>query len=241
MAPAAAFATVGVTWTARWRGRTTPVTPAPSAERRSAPRLPGSVTPSTATRNGGRFADPAGEVVELGLREGRGLGQHALGRLAAGLGVEALAADLLHGHAQVGGEVDDVGRAAVTVLGGDPQLPHLAPAGQQQLPDGLASLDLLAAQAPRRCGPPRRWRAAAPPAPTATAARRRRRRARRRRPTRAAAAAAVSGGASGPWGRTVPERGPARRLRPAVHLSADRALRGRQRGHERSREGVIPR
>ena len=60
MAPAAALAAVGVMWTARWRGRTTPVTPAPSAERRMAPRLPGSVTPSTRTRNGTRFPVSAG-------------------------------------------------------------------------------------------------------------------------------------------------------------------------------------
>ncbi len=53
MAPAAALATVGVTWTARCRGRTTPVTPAEIAERSTAPRLPGSVTPSTTSRNGG--------------------------------------------------------------------------------------------------------------------------------------------------------------------------------------------
>ena len=55
-APAAALVTVGVTCTARWRGSTTPVTPAHSAERSRAPRLPGSVTPSTSSRNGG----PAG-------------------------------------------------------------------------------------------------------------------------------------------------------------------------------------
>src|SRR6056297_1101256 len=52
-APADAFATVGVTCTDRCRGRSTPVTPAPSQLRMMAPRLPGSVTPSTATRNGG--------------------------------------------------------------------------------------------------------------------------------------------------------------------------------------------
>ena len=53
-----------------------------------------------------------------------------------------------HGHPLVGGEVDDVGgHAGVVAVGGDPQLPHLAPAGQEQLPDGLAALDLLAAEA----------------------------------------------------------------------------------------------
>ena len=39
MAPAAALVTVGVMWVARWRGRTTPVTPAHSAERSSAPEV----------------------------------------------------------------------------------------------------------------------------------------------------------------------------------------------------------
>ena len=50
---AAAFAAVGVMCTARCLGSTTPCTPAPSQQRSRAPRLPGSVTPSTATRNGG--------------------------------------------------------------------------------------------------------------------------------------------------------------------------------------------
>ena len=52
MAPADDLATVGVTWTARWRGTRTPCTPAPSQLRMIAPRLPGSVTPSMATRKG---------------------------------------------------------------------------------------------------------------------------------------------------------------------------------------------
>ena len=58
IAPADALATVGVTWTARWRGTSTPSTPAPSQLRMIAPRLPGSVTPSMATRNGGRPGRP---------------------------------------------------------------------------------------------------------------------------------------------------------------------------------------
>ena len=56
MAPAAALVTVGVTWVARWRGRITPVTPAHSAERSSAPRLPGSVTPSRRDEEGHHVA-----------------------------------------------------------------------------------------------------------------------------------------------------------------------------------------
>ena len=47
------------------------------------------MTPSTATRNGGAPPRPCrGQVLEQRLLEGRGLGQHALGRLAAGLGEE---------------------------------------------------------------------------------------------------------------------------------------------------------
>ena len=53
IAPADALATVGVTCTARCLGRITRSTPAPSQLLTIAPRLPGSVTPSTATRNGG--------------------------------------------------------------------------------------------------------------------------------------------------------------------------------------------
>ena len=142
MAPAAAFAAVGVMWTARWRGRTIPV----PEDRAQVARIGHPVDEDEERRS---LRRPAGEVVEVGLLEGRGLGQHTLGRLAPGLGVEALAADVLHGHPQVGGEREEVGRAAVTVLGGDPQLPHLASPGQEQLPDGLPSLDLVAAQAPR--------------------------------------------------------------------------------------------
>ena len=52
MAPAATLATVGERWAARWRGSTTPVTPAHSALRSRAPRLRGSVTPETTRRNG---------------------------------------------------------------------------------------------------------------------------------------------------------------------------------------------
>ncbi len=89
MAPAAALATVGVTWTARCRGNTMPVAPAPSAERSSAPRLPGSVTPSTATRNGGGPGPAGGHRSSRSVSsQRRRLGQHALGRLAAGLGLE---------------------------------------------------------------------------------------------------------------------------------------------------------
>jgi len=54
MAPAADLVAAAVTPAARWRGSTTPVTPAHSADRRMAPKLPGSVTPSSSSRNGSR-------------------------------------------------------------------------------------------------------------------------------------------------------------------------------------------
>ena len=162
-APAAALATVGVTCTARWRGSTTPVTPAPSAERSSAPRLPGSVTPSTATRNGA-WPGPAGggELVEVGLGQRGGLGQHALGRLAAGLRLEALAADVLDRHPLAAARSTmSAMTLGVVEVGGDPQLADLAPAGDQQLAHRLATLDLLAAEA---LGPACRGGAPAPAA-----------------------------------------------------------------------------
>ena len=89
MAPAATLVTVGVTWAARWRGTTTPVTPAHSALRSSEPRLWGSVTPSRTTRNGDRARAGRTESSSSTLHQGRGPGQHPLGGLGAGLGSRA--------------------------------------------------------------------------------------------------------------------------------------------------------
>ena len=103
----------------------------------------------------------AGQVVEVGLGQRCRLGQHSLGCLAASFGVQAPPAHALNGHPQVGGESEDLRGAATVVplaatlgLGGHPQLAHLPPARQQQLPYGLAAFDLLAAEALRRRGPP---------------------------------------------------------------------------------------
>ena len=154
-APAAALVAAGVTWTARCRGRIAPVTPAHSADRRMAPRLPGSVTPSSATRNGGVRPLRGDEGVQVRLGQRGRQGQHALGRLAPGLRREAPAADGRDGHPSPGGQLADVGqdRRVVAVV----DHPHLAdgPApGDEQLAHGLAPLDLVAAEA--TCGPGRR-------------------------------------------------------------------------------------
>ena len=102
--------------------------PAHSAERSSAPRLPGSVTPSTATRNGGGPPGAGhGQVVEQRLGERRRLGQHALRRLAARLREELGPAHLAHRHPLGLGQLDDVledGRGVD--VGQQPDLAHLA-------------------------------------------------------------------------------------------------------------------
>jgi hypothetical protein len=80
------------------------------------------------------------QVVEVGLAQRRRLRQDALGRLAPGLGVELLAADLEDLYPPIARQVDDVGDdAGVLHVVGHPQFAHLAPPGQQQLPHRLAS------------------------------------------------------------------------------------------------------
>ena len=75
------------------------------------------------------------------------------------VGLEALAVDLLHGHAHAAGDVDDVADDLVVVeVGGHPHLAHLALAGEQQLAHGLTALDLLAAERLLRLAAPRRAR-----------------------------------------------------------------------------------
>ena len=65
IAPAAAFATTGVMRALRWRGSTMPVAPAVSANAATAPRLRGSLTPSSATRNASGARE---QLVEVGRR-----------------------------------------------------------------------------------------------------------------------------------------------------------------------------
>ena len=106
IAPAAVLVTVGDRRAERWRGRTTPVTPAHSALRRSAPRLRGSVMPAATSRNGGPpCRSGRAEVRERDRIEGAGQRDDALGRLGAGLSVEAGAGDRLDRDAASCGEL----------------------------------------------------------------------------------------------------------------------------------------
>ncbi len=149
MAPAAALVTVGVTCTARCRGRTTPVAPAHSAERSSAPRLPGSVTPSTATRNGGRAAARRRQVVEdrppaagrpwrarpAGPRSGPR--RRTSPRPTSRTGTRSASAS-----STMSSRIGDGSASASSQ-----HLAHVAAPRQQQLADGLAALHLVAAHA----------------------------------------------------------------------------------------------
>ena len=116
--------------------------------------MPGSVTPSTASRNGG--APWATSAATRSSRSASGSSAawatHALGGLGAGLGEQSGAGDLADGHLEVEGEIDDVlEHLGVVLVLGDEDLADSAAAGEQQLADGLATLDLVAAEAP--CAP----------------------------------------------------------------------------------------
>ena len=112
MAPAAALVTVGVTWTARCRGSTTPVTPAHSADAQQGAEVArvGDAVDCD-SRNGGRLARAGGrQVVEVGLGQ--------LGWRCAmtpwGASVRACGVELARGppprrrHAGLGGQLADV-------------------------------------------------------------------------------------------------------------------------------------
>ena len=146
-APAAALATVGVTWTARCRGISTPSTPAPSQLRRIAPRLPGSVTPSTATRNGRRPRRPRSRSSRVGLGKLGGEGDHALRRLALGPCLELGLGDVGDRHPPDPGQLGDVGDAVVAgEIRRQPDLLHPPATGDEQFAHGLATFDLLSAE-----------------------------------------------------------------------------------------------
>ena len=228
--PAAALVTVGVTWTARWRGSTTPVTPAHSAERRSAPRLPGSVTPSTTSRNGCTpWRDADQQVVELDLGQRRRPGEHALRRLGAGGRRELGPAHIAHRHADALGQLGDVvEHQRVVLVAGHPDLADLAGAGQQQLTHRLAALDLVAAEALRARWPTwtaSGWRPTRRPRPAAGSVGLAH---RRRRMTGLAAGDGLLGRGRPPGrarglGRRTPARGG---LRPRPTRGLGRSRRG---------------
>ena len=149
--------------TDRCRGRSRPVTPAASQLRMIAPRLPGSVTPSTATRNGLVFAVAADQVAEIGFGHLGRQRQHALGGVGARLVFELALRDVPQRNPPRRGDLHDVGDAGVALeFRADPDLVDLAPLGHEQFADGLATLDLLAAEALRSTGRPRRGARALP-------------------------------------------------------------------------------
>ena len=186
-APADALATVGVTWTARWRGRSTPCDAGAvaAADDRAEVAGVGDAVDGDEERRLARAPPRSGRA-----RSASGSGAaKAITPCGASLRascVELAAGDVGDRHAVGAGEGDDVGDAVVGLavvadeLGRQPELVDLAAPGDQQLAHRLASLDLLAAEAlapaaspgaaarpsPRRTGPVR-------PAPSA---------ARRRRP-----------------------------------------------------------
>jgi hypothetical protein len=89
-----------------------------------------------------------GQVVDVDLGQLLGLGHDTLGRLCARLGEEAGAGDLAYRHLEVQSEIDDVLEDLVVVLVlGHEDLTNPPLAGQQELPHGLAALDLIAAEA----------------------------------------------------------------------------------------------
>ena len=157
MAPAATLATVGDRWADRCLGSTTPVTPAHSALRSSAPRLWGSVMPSRTSRNGSRPRRVGcAQRLERRLLDRPGQGHHPLGGRRCGPRESIRRRDTYSTRTRrAGGQrldlVEDGG--GVHALGHQ-QRPHRPPVGAQQLPDGLAPLDLVAAQpgGSDRCG-----------------------------------------------------------------------------------------
>ena len=148
IAPAAVLVTVGDSRAERWRGSTTPLTPAHSALRSSAPRLRGSVIPAATRRNGAvPRRSGAAQVLECDGLERAGQGQDALGRVGAGLGVEPGPGHGLDRDPQPAGQLLDAVelRRGVLILGEqDPA--HGAPPDREQLEYGPASLDLVAAE-----------------------------------------------------------------------------------------------
>ena len=88
-----------------------------------------------------------GQIVEQRLVEGGRLGQHALRRLAPGLGEELAPAHLAHRHPLGLGQLEDViEHVGLVLLGEDPDLPHLSAAREQELAHGLPAFHLVATE-----------------------------------------------------------------------------------------------
>ena len=148
IAPDAVLATVGESRADRWRGSTTPLTPAHSALRRSAPRLRGSVIPAATRRKGVTPRRLGGaEVLERHRLDRAGERQDALGRLGPGLGVEPMPGHRLDGHPQPGRQLLNAIqlRRRILVLRQQDLADRAAPDGEQ-LQHGPPALDLVAAE-----------------------------------------------------------------------------------------------
>ena len=137
----------------RRSGTTTPCAPKPAAERTTAPRLRGSVTPSSATTSGGRpdVGRARQQVVGVGVLVGGHPGRDALVHGAAGRAVELGLRDLEDPDPLLGGGAEHLAEPVVA-LGplGDVQRADRDP-GAQRLDDRVAPGHPLAvAAAPRR-------------------------------------------------------------------------------------------
>ena len=233
MAPAAALATAGVSPAARWRGSTTPVTPAVSALRITAPRFWGSVTPSSATRNAAGIGE---QLVEVGRRDRRGERDHALRRLGAGTPLHLVGrAPRTRTRAVLRETRDLVEHLEGPCAGREPELAHPAPPGRERAraPHGGPSTCC-----PRsRCSPSRlaaasrglidaRWCRSGPSSRTMP---------RAASSSRIASAAAKSRRARASSARERARRSPRRRARmPARRRARARARPARRRRSRRS-------
>ena len=113
-APAAAFSAAGVRPAARWRRVTRPVAPADTALRMTAPRLCGSVTPSSTTRNGAVPSGAGPPGCRGRLRERVGPGHHALRGVGEGQGVQLGPLHPADGHPAAPGQLQDLAPATRT-------------------------------------------------------------------------------------------------------------------------------
>ena len=116
----------------------------------------GSVTPSKTSRNGAGAprSDGNDQFVEGYLRQRGGVGQHALGRIRAGVGVEAAPGHPPHHDVMTGGQIEDVvdDRRLLDPIG-QPHFPRRSPSGRQQLPNGPPAFHLIAAETELAPGP----------------------------------------------------------------------------------------
>ena len=138
IAPAAVLAAVALTGALRCFGITMPVTPAVSAARTIAPRLRGSVTPSSATRNARGSAS---------AHRGRQRNGSARANTLRRVGLRGRAQALGRHHPQLrsGCRDDLVDRLVALDALRHPHAAHLARAGPQQLEHRAPAFDLLAA------------------------------------------------------------------------------------------------